>query len=839
MALPQASEHTQIVAGGVTQLREMEHAASSGDSYTVLQSHTETRTLTVIGAEDTSRQSEPHAEIPDATSHALAIREEIVAVEERTVRLVRTQYSHAQPDRSFDHMHVASPDQARLNSTDRYLNIVAGIPASELLANLCNVTPKIPPPMRVAFKPPPLHQTLPKPGPWKAKCVTCPVRAGVPWEYRPTPVKLPLTPPPPPPRNCLAVGIAPPLEMVCPTTDGIAQSSQACAAVAELPEPFQDALHRPEIDNSEVSDSEFSNGADSTASSTAARASHPQAPAISRITLKDLTSFGNQNSFSSKFETTGNIGIMFGNWGQRGHVCKKSSQLRLRERMDAQLFKSPAQILCLAEASHELAHLLQSQRLGSHPADENSEDSDEDDPIMRTAVAPLRAAVADSRKRCTATIAQTGAVASFLERDDNEYIVCKGGDRVDKTTLLVAARRSCCESIEKVLFEEHHDSRYKEKSKEKYAITSTLICKVTCRNSVGHIGKYITVMVSHLHHKTANGGPQGLSNYFDRMSQYLNTHDVHIWCGDFNMALFEVVPQCRSRGIRLDCIAWCPWLLKDWEEKEKLNFCAGPWAADSCAIFYRGGNAEVRLATDLETMRYLLGFSFPQLLAHDKLEKHKIHTFEHSAMPGQPHKCYAKKNSSMKDKVEALLTPTQESHQLEPSPMHIQGSWWRKWLSFKEKRLSRDIFIVEGKFHNGAHFPLCVFTDNGRRRSRDAEIRRHNKLLRNDFQNRDRGLYRSYGDQTLRSCGDDPWKVEGDDTWNPYRPQSANACDPQSLTARTWEPWGVPEPFQGGWNVARNSAAASSHHASETSGNDGASICTHEWWPEWQSHWQS
>ena len=42
-------------------------------------------------------------------------------------------------------------------------------------------------------------------------------------------------------------------------------------------------------------------------------------------------------------------------------------------------------------------------------------------------------------------------------------------------------------------------------------------------------------------------------------------------------------------------------------------------------------------------------------------------------------------------------------------------------LRLKQKPMDKDEWLVAGHIHNGAHFPLCVFTKNASARSMEAE----------------------------------------------------------------------------------------------------------------------
>ena len=53
----------------------------------------------------------------------------------------------------------------------------------------------------------------------------------------------------------------------------------------------------------------------------------------------------------------------------------------------------------------------------------------------------------------------------------------------------------------------------------------------------------------------------------------IQEYDVKVLMGDFNMALFRVIPELRSRGVTIDLAAWYPW-----------KSAEGVQMADSCGI---------------------------------------------------------------------------------------------------------------------------------------------------------------------------------------------------------------------------------------------------------------
>ena len=48
-------------------------------------------------------------------------------------------------------------------------------------------------------------------------------------------------------------------------------------------------------------------------------------------------------------------------------------------------------------------------------------------------------------------------------------------------------------------------------------------------------------------------------------------------------------------------------------------------------------------------------------------------------------------------------------------------------LRFKQKKMDLAEWLVDGKMHNGAHFPLCVFTHNASGRSKEKAMERASK----------------------------------------------------------------------------------------------------------------
>ena len=109
------------------------------------------------------------------------------------------------------------------------------------------------------------------------------------------------------------------------------------------------------------------------------------------------------------------------------------------------------------------------------------------------------------------------------------------------------------------------------------AYSRSMIAKVTLPQSVGFLGKEHHVMVVHMHNDLANNvfGPKNLNAYWDWLSQKIQQCKVQVVMGDFNMSLFRVIPELRSRGAVIDLGAWYPW-----------KSLEGEPMSDSCGIFF-------------------------------------------------------------------------------------------------------------------------------------------------------------------------------------------------------------------------------------------------------------
>ena len=73
-----------------------------------------------------------------------------------------------------------------------------------------------------------------------------------------------------------------------------------------------------------------------------------------------------------------------------------------------------------------------------------------------------------------------------------------------------------------------------------------------------------------MHNELANQilGVKRLDAFWDWLSAKIKKFNVQVLMGDFNMSLFRVIPELRSRGAVIDLGAWYPWKSLEWGTHE-------------------------------------------------------------------------------------------------------------------------------------------------------------------------------------------------------------------------------------------------------------------------------
>jgi hypothetical protein len=146
------------------------------------------------------------------------------------------------------------------------------------------------------------------------------------------------------------------------------------------------------------------------------------------------------------------------------------------------------------------------------------------------------------------------------------------------------------------------------------------------------------------------------------------------------------------------------------EKTQRLGF-------DSCGIFYIGGSVKVTMPWGVSNIEVLTAVAGDQ-------EGLDIYEGE-GALPGQPWHCYrsgtkANNKKCLQDRLRDLLEPSTTREELDAIPFR-KDSHYCPYLRLKQKQMDRAEWLVaDGStqtVHNGAHFPLCVFTHNASARS--------------------------------------------------------------------------------------------------------------------------
>ena len=155
----------------------------------------------------------------------------------------------------------------------------------------------------------------------------------------------------------------------------------------------------------------------------------------------------------------------------RALAGKNGKRAAQRELHDSNIMGSPGQILVLFEATPAVAEMLK----------------------RRPQFVPDR-----SRSRHN----EKAPVGNVAQREWYEHHVVIANEQ--KCAILMAARKNNCASVDCVFYREWMDGVWKEKGKWKTATTRAMVCKFTWKQSIGHIGKVVTVMGVHGHYHTMN-----------------------------------------------------------------------------------------------------------------------------------------------------------------------------------------------------------------------------------------------------------------------------------------------------------------------------------------------
>ena len=194
--------------------------------------------------------------------------------------------------------------------------------------------------------------------------------------------------------------------------------------------------------------------------------------------------------------------------------------------------------------------------------------------------------------------------------------------------------------------------------------------------------------------------------------------------GDFNMSLWRVVPELRSRGVHASLVAWYPWAA---EVDGELR----PYT-DSMGIFTVREDCTARPALGPEV-----------LFNKEALAELDVHHPDNG--PGKPLELYLPKECTLLEKLNETFQHSNpyvpKDH---PTAVAVGGEGKRgqgggegkgvegKRFYMKQKPFSTAVATqYKGQVKNGSHFPLAAFTENQSRRSPEAIYRRRQSTNKN------------------------------------------------------------------------------------------------------------
>ena len=451
-------------------------------------------------------------------------------------------------------------------------------------------------------------------------------------------------------RSCGGIGL---------DQDRSGGENRSCGgSLAESPAPSNGSVVTSAPGDSEVStDQEYYDSSDGKKRVQRRKARHvtvPQVAGAPRFTGYRSTRFNNRSD-------VGNVGFFFGNWGMRTQNMDGGVQLNI----DAQITKNPGQVIGLTECEEGTEYRL------NHP---------------------------------DIAQAELQGTEALQARDAYPYHTIRSNEKVG---LLVGVRSAVADSIELLNYTRKLEGLYNSKGKKKQlkAYTRTLVAKITMKGNIGYIGRELRVAVCHLHFLVANykkGFKKQHVDFWPWLADELKQHQVHVLMGDFNMSLFRVVPELRSRGVDAKLVSWFPWRSQETDDT----------MVDSCGIF-------VLVPADV-TPSVKANIWTPDIWKD-------LPKFPMNAGPGQTIETYLPKDGRPEKKVFDSLQPVSmridEGNELaEDAPVGVRRV--RDGLTLRGKTLEIEVWKYKGGNHKGAHFPLACWTKNEGNRSEEAFVRR-------------------------------------------------------------------------------------------------------------------
>ena len=449
-------------------------------------------------------------------------------------------------------------------------------------------------------------------------------------------------------------------------------------------------------------------------------------------------------------ERSGVVGVFCGNWG--GNWTMQN----LQQSMCHDVKSSPAMILAIQEASKELEDYTRMPPMAG-VLDSSSVSAIAEDPLEPR---PKRV---------------------WLTRPLKQFWAIRGPEK--KNSVMICARRTLAAGMRLLLWCKHSDGEYIcSKSKQnKMAFTRILVVCVRMRymrlrvsgaeasatdegsahapplNDLHDDGQDpdLVFMNVHMNNMTAKKAIKKAAlrvrDLWDVIAAAILRHKVRFLVGDFNMALWTVVPELRARGFQANLIAWYPWKV-DGSEMVHMDSCAiiaiGPLMGahrlwDPTLLGVKCDHDNLTLPSWSNTMEH---YKDEEEGDEDIIRPWPLSRFQKEGQ-GYPLASYQPKDTNRKAKLviwsfTPALQPTDsvvrenvdaamQDRAMWPNQLHNRdgaASWtWPMLALMRQRPVELRLFDpLKEIFRRGAHMPLLVFIGANRdqRRTPEAEARR-------------------------------------------------------------------------------------------------------------------
>ena len=416
------------------------------------------------------------------------------------------------------------------------------------------------------------------------------------------------------------------------------------------------------------------------------------------------------------------------------------------------------------------------------------------------------------------------------ERSPAKFIGVRGPEEGDST--MICGRASLVSGMRLLAFHRSKDGQYTvtPKNKAKTKVTKTAVSRIMIASakmrfwtprgsgeddSDDHELRFANV---HLHFKTARkgllAGGQSYKRFWDLLARYLAEFRPRILCGDFNMALFLVVPELRARGFQINLAAWYPWM-----QQHETSV-----RADSCGIFRLGPCEGVRMCYGISA----LGLEGPDLPANcamvmetlrdengKETEKrpytvtnvphmgqgYPLSTY-HPQVPARREQCVKWSFTPVFDEASSAVTEVLDraKNSKEMFPYRVDSttgsaSWsWPNTPVSKQKPVKFDKFDPYREFFKrGAHMPLMIYVGG------HSDVRRTGGARQRRAANADRRGWTYEWRQSTKPSG----KGKGDGQQKGAGAYGRGGAQPRDNRGKGWT-WGARDqgqqaPWTGWW----------------------------------------